>query len=164
MAATETAPPMRPAPSLGRRLVGWLVLLHVVAGLLATWGAYAVYGRIIEGLRDEQMRSMAESYAGRRHVRELPTVDADAIARRGALVVQLWTPDGQRQEAASAELAVPLQATPGFAELRTGPRPEQRWRVYTAPADGADRESPGGAWAAMALRLYEALVPAAARR
>ncbi|WP_304306894.1 ATP-binding protein [Pseudacidovorax intermedius] len=139
MAATETAPPMRPAPSLGRRLVGWLVLLHLVAGLLATWGAYAVYGRIIEGLRDEQMRSMAESYAGRRHVRELPTVDADAIARRGALVVQLWTPDGQRQEAASAELPVPLQATPGFAELRNGPRPEQRWRVYTAPADGADR-------------------------
>ena len=33
---------------------------------------------------------------------------------------------------------------------------------HHSPADGADRESPGGAWAAMALRLYEALVPAAA--
>ena len=33
---------------------------------------------------------------------------------------------------------------------------------HHSPADGADRESPGGAWAALALRLYEALVPAAA--
>lgn len=139
MVATESATHARPASSLGRRLLGWLVLLHLVAGLLTTWGAYAVYGRIIEGLRDDQMRSLAESYAGRRHVRELPTVDAEAIARRGALVVQLWTPDGRQQEAASAELAVPLQAQPGFVELRTGPLPEQRWRVYTAPADGADR-------------------------
>ncbi|MET3517016.1 signal transduction histidine kinase [Pseudacidovorax sp. 1753] len=139
MVATESATRARPASSLGRRLLGWLVMLHLVAGLLTTWGAYAVYGRIIEGLRDDQMRSLAESYAGRRHVRELPTVDAEAIARRGALVVQLWTPDGRQQEAASAELAVPLQAQPGFVELRTGPLPEQRWRVYTAPADGVDR-------------------------
>ena len=37
-----------------------------------------------------------------------------------------------------------------------------RTLCHHRPADGADRESPGGAWAAMALRLYEALVPAAA--
>ncbi|SIQ73123.1 HAMP domain-containing histidine kinase [Pseudacidovorax sp. RU35E] len=139
MTATVTPTPLRPAPPLRRHLFAWLVLLHLTAGLLATWAAYSVYGHVIEDLRDEQMRSMADSYAGRRHVRELPNVGADAIQQRGALVVQLWTPDGQRQEVASAELPVGLQARAGFADLHTGPLATQRWRVYTAPAEGADR-------------------------
>lgn len=134
-AAPAPRPP-RTAPSLRRRLFGWLVLLHVVGGLLAAMAAYTVYGRIIEGLRDDQMRVLAESYAGRRHVRELPAVDAEAIARRGALVVQLWQPGGRGLEAASIAVPVPLQPRPGFAEVRTGPLPDQRWRVYTAPDTG----------------------------
>jgi len=85
------------------------------------------------------MRSLADSYAGYREVRRVRAVDANAVVQRGALVVQLWTPDGSRQEAASAELLVPLQAVPGFSELRTGPLPEQRWRVYTAPGDEEGR-------------------------
>jgi len=125
------------APSLHRRLLVWLVLLHLLAIVATAWASYTIYDRVIEGLRDDQMRTLAESYAGHRHAPPMPMLSADAMQRHGAMAVQLWQADGQALLGASAELAVPLQPTPGFADVVAGPGAQtaRRWRVYTAPAE-----------------------------
>jgi len=128
--------PSRP-PSLRRQLLAWLVLLHLLAIVATAWAAYEIYGRAIESLRDDQMVTLAESYLGHRHAPALVPVSAEALQRRGALAVQLWSADGGTLLAASTPTAVPLQAQAGFADVRTGTQPVLRWRVYTAPADAA---------------------------
>ncbi|HZF85934.1 MAG TPA: two-component sensor histidine kinase, partial [Burkholderiaceae bacterium] len=85
----------RRAPSLRRRLLVWLVLLHLLAIVATAWASYAIYDRVIEGLRDDQMRTLAESYAGRREAPSLPTLPGGALREHGALAVQLWQADGR---------------------------------------------------------------------
>ena len=71
-----SAPAPRRPPSLRRRLLLWLVLLHLLAIVATAWASYAIYDRVIEGLRDDQMRTLAESYAGRREAPSLPALPA----------------------------------------------------------------------------------------
>lgn len=127
----------RRPPSLRRRLLVWLVLLHLLAIVATAWASYAIYDRVIEGLRDDQMRTLAESYAGHRVAPSLPTLPAGALREHGALAVQLWQADGRTLLAASAAVPVPLQAAAGFADVPAGPGGGERWRVYTAPAGPA---------------------------
>ena len=104
--------------SLRGQLLFWLVLLHLAAMAATAWVSYSIYGRVIENLLDKQMRAVADSYAGRRRAPELQPVDDDAALRRGALILQLWSPDGGALLASSATgvvRSVPLQAQPGCA-------------------------------------------------
>jgi signal transduction histidine kinase len=128
---------LRRPPSLRRRLLVWLVLLHLLAIAATAWASYVIYDRVIEGLRDEQMRTLAESYAGHREAPPLPTLPPGALRQHGALAVQLWQADGRTLLAASAPVSVPLQGRAGFADASAGPGGAERWRVYTAPAGPA---------------------------
>jgi len=128
--------------SLGGRLLVWLVLLHLVAMAATAWFSYAIYGNVIQNLLDEQMRVVANSYAGHRHAPLLQPVDDEAALQRGALVIQLWSADGSGLMAAPdvrAARSVALQRAVGFSDVRHGQSPANAWRVYTAPAGGADQ-------------------------
>ena len=60
----ETYPIQPKAHSLRRQLWWWLVGLHLAAMALTALFSYQAYGRIIGTFMDEQMRLVADSYAG----------------------------------------------------------------------------------------------------
>lgn len=127
------APKLR---SLRSQLLVWLVALHLVAIAATAWFSYVAYGKLVNSFMDDQMRLVAESYATHHRAPVLQPVTADAAIHRGAFVVQVWSADAGTQLATSwAGLAVPLQQTAGFGELRTGSGEEAEWRVYTAPVE-----------------------------
>jgi two-component system OmpR family sensor kinase len=128
--------------SLRTQLLFWLVTLHLVAAAITAWFTFVAYGDLVHNALDEQMRLVADSYAGGDPPRTPRPLDAEAALVRGAFVVQLWSADGRTLRASSwPPLAVvPLQPQPGFGDVDTGEHPHSRWRVLTAePGAHADQ-------------------------
>jgi len=129
---------VRRSRSLRMQLVTWLATLHIVAMIGTAWISYGAYERLVHSFMDDQMRLVATAYAGARDATALPLVTDIGALREGAFVVQIWSSDGRSLLASSwAPLALPLQRTPGFADVQAGPGdPDDLgpWRVYTAEA------------------------------
>jgi len=128
--------------SLRTQLLFWLVTLHLAAAALTAWFTFVAYGDLVHNALDEQMRLVADSYAGSDPPRTPRPLDGEAAFARGAFVVQIWSADGHTLRAGSwAPLAVvPLQPQPGFGDVSTGAHTHSRWRVFTAePGPRADQ-------------------------
>ena len=129
--------------SLRARLLAWLVALHLLAIAATVWLSYVAYGRLVNNFMDDQMRLVAESHATHHRLPTLQPVSSDDVVQRGAFVVQVWSADGGTLQATSwTGLPLPLQAVPGFGDVRLGPGDAGRWRVYTLaaePPDGSPR-------------------------
>jgi len=128
--------------SLRTQLLFWLVTLHLVAAALTAWFTFVAYGDLVHNALDEQMRLVADSYAGSDPPRSPRLLDGHAALVRGAFVVQIWSADGRALRASSwPPLAVvPLQTQPGFSDARTDAPAPSRWRVFTAePGPRADQ-------------------------
>jgi len=126
----------RPRHALRRRLWWSLVGLHLAATALTAGYSYLAYTRLIGTFMDEQMRLVAESYAGSKPRPLQPLASAQAL-HAGAFMVQLWSADGHTLLASSwPALSLPLQpGEPGFRSVDEAGAGEARWRVYTAPQD-----------------------------
>ena len=122
--------------SLRTQLLFWLVTLHLVAAALTAWFTFVAYGDLVHNALDEQMRLVADSYAGSDPPRTPRPLDGNAALVRGAFVVQLWSADGRTLRASSwPPLAVvPLQPQPGFSDASADAPAPSRWRVFTAEA------------------------------
>ncbi|CAN7635484.1 ATP-binding protein [Variovorax paradoxus] len=122
--------------SLRTQLLFWLVTLHLVAAALTAWFTFVAYGDLVHNALDEQMRLVADSYAGSDPPRTPRPLDGNAALVRGAFVVQLWSADGRTLRASSwPPLAVvPLQMQPGFSDASADAPAPSRWRVFTAEA------------------------------
>uniref|UniRef100_C5CPC2 histidine kinase n=1 Tax=Variovorax paradoxus (strain S110) TaxID=543728 RepID=C5CPC2_VARPS len=122
--------------SLRTQLLFWLVTLHLVAAALTAWFTFVAYGDLVHNALDEQMRLVADSYAGSDPPRTPRSLDGNAALVRGAFVVQLWSADGRTLRASSwPPLAVvPLQPQPGFSDASADAPAPSRWRVFTAEA------------------------------
>ncbi|BEP37826.1 ATP-binding protein [Variovorax sp. V59] len=122
--------------SLRTQLLFWLVTLHLVAAALTAWFTFVAYGDLVHNALDEQMRLVADSYAGSGQSGTPRPLDGNAALVRGSFVVQLWSADGRTLRAVSwPPLAVvPLQPRPGFSDARADAPTPSRWRVFTAEA------------------------------
>ena len=120
--------------SLRTQLLLWLVTLHLGAAMLTAWFSFVAYGNLVHNALDEQMRLVAESYAGSDPAKLPRPMNGEAAFSRGAFIVQIWSADGHTLRATSwPVLAVPLQAQPGFGDVNTGTHAGSAWRVFTAP-------------------------------
>ena len=62
----------------------------------------------------------------------------DHHVEKGGLIVQIWDGQGGLLTTSYPALAVPLQATDGFSDIRIG---SERWRVYTMHTSGRTVQS-----------------------
>lgn len=127
--------------SLRTQLLLWLVTLHLGAAMLTAWFSFVAYGNLVHNALDEQMRLVAESYAGSDPAKLPRPMDGEAAFSRGAFIVQIWSADGRTLRATSwPVLTVPLQSRPGFSDVNTGTHAGSDWRVFTAePGQRADQ-------------------------
>lgn len=127
--------------SLRTQLLFWLITLHLGAAVLTAWFSFVAYGNLVHNALDDQMRLVAESYAGSDPQKLPHPMDGEAAFSRGAFIVQIWSPDGATLRATSwPVLTVPLQARPGFSDVNTGTHSGSAWRVFTAePGTRADQ-------------------------
>ena len=126
--------------SLRRQLWWWLVALHLVATAVTAFFSYLAYGRLIDTFMDEQMRVVAESYAGSERARAAGRCGDDKAIRARRLrdpALERRRPDAAGQLLAA--LALPLQGEAGFAGVQCAAASDERWRVYTARARRAGR-------------------------
>ncbi|MFL9665783.1 sensor histidine kinase [Variovorax sp. AB1(2024)] len=127
--------------SLRTQLLLWLITLHLGAAVLTAWFSFVAYGNLVHNALDDQMRLVAESYAGSDPLKIPRPMDGEAAFSRGAFIVQIWSPDGHTLRASSwPVLAVPLQSRAGFGDVSTGAHSQSSWRVFTAePGPRADQ-------------------------
>ncbi|SFN28385.1 cell wall metabolism sensor histidine kinase WalK [Variovorax sp. OV329] len=127
--------PTRPH-SLRRQLWWWLVGLYLAATALTALFSYQAFGRLINTFMDEQMRIVADSYAGGVQSRTLQPLASEKALRAGAFVVQIWSADGAMLLASSwPALGLPLQTQAGFDTVEWEADGDDRWRVYTVLPD-----------------------------
>ena len=154
-------------PSILRRLLGWLVLLHLLAVCAAVGISYLNFGRLLDAYNDEHMRRLAEAYLDNEGMPlQLRRIDAHEVFERGAPVVQIWDEQGRLKGSSWSELALPLQPQPGWHDLRGGASAPQAWRVYTSSVgtDGAVvqiAQSEGFLRRVVARRAISAAMPVA---
>ena len=127
--------------SLRTQLLLWLITLHLGAAVLTAWFSFVAYGNLVHNALDDQMRLVAESYAGSDPLKLPQPMDGEAAFSRGAFIVQIWSADGATLRATSwPVLSVPLQRSPGFGDVSTGAHAGSSWRVFTAePGPRADQ-------------------------
>jgi two-component system OmpR family sensor kinase/two-component system sensor histidine kinase QseC len=119
--------------SLRTQLLLWLITLHLGAAVLTAWFSFVAYGNLVHNALDDQMRLVAESYAGSDPQKLPHPMDGEAAFSRGTFIVQIWSADGRTLRATSwPALSVPLQPGPGFSDVTTGSRAGASWRVFTA--------------------------------
>jgi two-component system, OmpR family, sensor kinase len=114
--------------SLREHLLLWLLPVFLAAAIIATVWTYYMFGNMVSMFMDNQMSVLADSHAvetlGPPTLRPL----TDHNVEKGGLIVQIWDGQGSLLTSSYPALAVPLQATDGFNDIRVG---SERWRVYT---------------------------------
>ncbi len=119
--------------SLRTQLLFWLITLHLGAAVLTAWFSFVAYGNLVHNALDDQMRLVAESYAGSDPQKLPRPIDGEAAFSRGTFIVQIWSADGSTLRATSwPVLTVPLQPQAGFSDVNTGTHSGSAWRVFTA--------------------------------
>ncbi|MDM0029523.1 sensor histidine kinase [Variovorax saccharolyticus] len=122
-------------PSLLRRLLSWLVLLHLLAICLAIGISYVNFGRQLDAFNAEHMRRLAEAYVDSQTISLSDhQLDAQDVFERGTPVVQIWDSRGHLLASSWRQLSLPLQPMQGWQDVQTGESTKDAWRVYTASA------------------------------
>ena len=127
------APP-RPwfvSSSLRGRLLLWLVVVHLLAAVGVAWFTYSSYDRLIVTFKDDQMETLADSYASNDNVPVLKPLDDRSVFGRGALIVQVWSSKGELLTSSWPQLNVALQPAAGLHTVRLGLGEDEVWRVYS---------------------------------
>lgn len=75
--------------SLRTQLLFWLITLHLGAAVLTAWFSFVAYGNLVHNALDDQMRLVAESYAGSDPQKLPRPMDGEAAFSRGAFIVQI---------------------------------------------------------------------------
>lgn len=128
--------------SLRNKLLLWLVLVHVLAAIGVAWFTYTSYDRLIVTFKDDQMQTLADSYASNENVPVLKPGDRQGIYQRGAFIVQIWSARGELLATSWPSLAVGRQPGEGLHVVRLGPADDETWRVYsTGPVPDGGRFS-----------------------
>jgi two-component system OmpR family sensor kinase/two-component system sensor histidine kinase QseC len=86
---------------------------------------------MIDQFMDDQMQALAQSYSGQDGAPLVQPLDPRNIDKWGAPIIQVWQADGHLSASSWPALALPLQTSTGFRELRLDGR---RWRVYVMPS------------------------------
>jgi len=124
--------------SLREHLLLWLLPVFLAAAIIATVWTYYMFGNMVSMFMDNQMSVLADSHAvetlGPPTLRPL----TDHHVEKGGLIVQIWDGQGGLLTTSYPALAVPLQATDGFKDLRIG---SERWRIYTMHTSGRTVQS-----------------------
>jgi signal transduction histidine kinase len=124
--------------SLRKHLLVWLLPVFLVAAVIATVWTYYMFGNMVSMFMDNQMSVLADSHSvetlGPPTLRPL----SEHHVEKGGLIVQIWDGQGSLLTTSYPALAVPLQATDGFNDLRIG---SERWRVYTMHTPGRTVQS-----------------------
>ena len=124
--------------SLREHLLLWLLPVFLAAAIIATVWTYYMFGNMVTMFMDHQMSALADSHAvetiGPPNLRPLPGQHIE----KGALIVQIWDEQGGLLTSSYPSLAVPLQTTDGFSDVKVG---SQRWRVYTMHGAGRTVQS-----------------------
>ena len=124
--------------SLRKHLLVWLLPVFLIAAIIASVWTYYMFGNMVSMFMDNQMSVLADSHSaetiGPPTLRPL----TDHHIEKGGLIVQIWDGQGSLLTTSYPALAVPLQATDGFNDLKIG---SQRWRVYTMHATGRTVQS-----------------------
>ena len=118
--------------SIRRAMLLWLVPLFLAVGAFSAVVSYWSFSRMVSTFMDEQMQQLATALSDHPTVQP-PQQDADRILKWGAYVVQTYDPTGRLQKTSWPELRLPLQAAPGFHDVRDEGR---TWRVYTLQSRG----------------------------
>ena len=126
--------PKGPLCSIRRALLLWLVPVFLLVGVGGAVLSYWSYARMVGTFMDEQMQQLASALADNRDIRPAP-LNAERVLKWGAYVVQTYDAAGALQVTSWPELTVPLQAQPGFHQVRQDGR---GWLVYTMPPVHAD--------------------------
>lgn len=115
--------------SLRKQLLVWLVPVFLMVAVFATVWTYYMFGSMVSGFMDSQMRVLADSHAdGTLDPPTMRPLTEHAVAEKGALVVQIWDGQGGLLTSSYPGIQVPLQPKDGFADVTGGWR---RWRVYS---------------------------------
>ena len=124
--------------SLREHLLLWLLPVFLAAAIIATVWTYYMFGNMVSMFMDNQMSVLADSHAvetlGPPTLRPL----TEHHVEKGGLIVQIWDGQGGLLTTSYPALAVPLQATDGFKDLRIG---SERWRIYTMHTSGRTVQS-----------------------
>jgi signal transduction histidine kinase len=124
--------------SLREHLLMWLLPVFLATAIIATVWTYYMFGNMVTMFMDHQMSALADSHSaetiGPPTLRQL----TDHHIEKGGLVVQIWDGQGSLLTSSYPALAMPLQATDGFNDVRVG---SHRWRVYTMHAEGRTVQS-----------------------
>jgi two-component system, OmpR family, sensor kinase len=121
--------PMGRMCSLRRALLLYLVPLFLLVGLASACFSYWSHGRMVNEFMDTQMEQLGLSLASRDGDLVAPPMSQERIEKWGMYVVQAWDKDGNLLKSSWPQLAAPLQAHAGFADILAG---GQQWRVYTS--------------------------------
>lgn len=122
--------------SVRRALMLWLVPLFVLVGVLSAVVSYWTYSHMVAEFMDDQMQQLALSVAAHPDSVQLPPQSSERVHKNGTYVVQVWSPQGMPRTSSLPEVQVPLQAQPGFHDVRHEGR---MWRVLLA-----ESPKPGG--------------------
>jgi two-component system, OmpR family, sensor kinase len=123
--------------SMRRALLLWLVPLFLIVGVTSACFSYFSHGRMVNEFMDTQMEQLGQSLSVRDNDMVPPPLSRERIEKWGMYVVQVWDRDGHLLKSSWPELAAPLQAQTGFADIAVASEP---WRVYTSePSSGGRR-------------------------
>jgi len=124
--------------SLRKHLLVWLIPIFAAAAVIATVWTYTMFGNMVSMFMDNQLRVLADSQAqptiGPPNLRPL----TEHSVSKGAMFVQIWDEQGRLLTSSYPAIAVPLQKTDGFGNVRLG---ELTWRVYAAHMPGRTVQS-----------------------
>ena len=125
--------------SLRGELVLWLLPLQLLMTGGLAWLFADNYAVTVFHFMDGQMQTLARSNAARSCAsldQPVPQQAPEEVHQGGEFVVQLWcAQDLSRHVSGLPSAALPLQAEPGWHELRAG---DGHWRVFTAPAGDSE--------------------------
>lgn len=124
--------------SLRKSLLAWLVPVFLAAAVIASVWTYYMFGSMVSWFMDSQMQVLADSHS--ENSLGLPTLRplTDHHIEKGGTFVQIWDGQGALLTTSYPALAVPLQQSDGFEDLRIGAR---RWRIYSVHTRGRTVQS-----------------------
>ncbi len=124
--------------SLRKHLLVWLIPIFAAAAVIATVWTYTMFGNMVSLFMDNQLRVLADSQAqptiGPPNLRPL----TEHSVGKGAMFVQIWDEQGRLLTSSYPAIAVPLQKTSGFENVRLA---DLTWRVYSVHMPGRTVQS-----------------------
>lgn len=128
--------PRGPMCSIRRALMLWLVPVFLLVGAGSAGFAYWMYANMVSGFMDDQMEQLAQAVAAGSVDKPPMELSEERVHKWGNYIIQVHAGNGGLVSSSWTPADVPLQANPGFHDVR---HEGTRWRAYVIPA-----EVPGG--------------------